>query len=229
MEKLDALVEKLKKYGYDVHTFENAQQAKNYLLETIPQTDTVGIGGSMTVQQMGLDQALRARGQQVFWHWGVPAEEANEMRKKAATADTYLCSANALTMDGKIVNIDGFGNRLAATLHGTGKVYMIVGKNKLAENLDAAIARIKNVSCPANAKRLGLKTPCAVLGHCTDCSSPQRMCTPSISCWWMRSWASDFEYRQNQGGIPWPIGSGFRMILKLICAARWKCAVRSTA
>lgn len=57
MEKLDALVEKLKKYGYDVHTFENAQQAKNYLLETIPQTDTVGIGGSMTVQQMGLDQA----------------------------------------------------------------------------------------------------------------------------------------------------------------------------
>ena len=82
MEKLDALVEKLKKYGYDVHTFENAQQAKNYLLETIPQTDTVGIGGSMTVQQMGLDQALRARGQQVFWHWGVPAEEANEMRKR---------------------------------------------------------------------------------------------------------------------------------------------------
>ena len=137
-------------------------------------------GGSMTVQQMGLDQALRARGQQVFWHWGVPAEEANEMRKKAATADTYLCSANALTMDGKIVNIDGFGNRLAATLHGTGKVYMIVGKNKLAENLDAAIARIKNVSCPANAKRLGLKTPCAVLGHCTDCSSPQRMCRATL-------------------------------------------------
>lgn len=180
MEKLDALVEKLKKYGYDVHTFENAQQAKNYLLETIPQTDTVGIGGSMTVQQMGLDQALRARGQQVFWHWGVPAEEANEMRKKAATADTYLCSANALTMDGKIVNIDGFGNRLAATLHGTGKVYMIVGKNKLTENLDAAIARIKNASCPANAKRLGLKTPCAVLGHCTDCSSPQRMCRATL-------------------------------------------------
>ena len=107
MEKLDALVEKLKKYGYDVHTFENAQQAK-------------------------------------------------------------------------IVNIDGFGNRLAATLHGTGKVYMIVGKNKLAENLDAAIARIKNVSCPANAKRLGLKTPCAVLGHCTDCSSPQRMCRATL-------------------------------------------------
>ena len=91
-----------------------------------------------------------------------------EMRRLASTADTYLCSANAILPDGRIVNIDGFGNRLAATLHGTGKVYMIVGKNKLAENLDAAIARIKNVSCPANAKRLKLHTPCALTGVCNQ-------------------------------------------------------------
>ena len=177
MEKLDALVEKLKKYGYDVHTFENAQQAKNYLLETIPQTDTVGIGGSMTVQQMGLDQALRARGQQVFWHWGVPAEEANEMRKKAATADTYLCSANALTMDGKIVNIDGFGNRVAGTIYGPERVFLVVGRNKIAPDLTGAIDRARNIAAPLNARRLNRHTPCAVgEPRCHDCRSPEKVC-----------------------------------------------------
>ena len=82
--------------------------------------------------------------------------------------------------DGRIVNIDGFGNRLAATLYGPKKVYMIVGENKLADTLDAAMDRIKNVSCPRNAKRLNLKTPCAVLGRCTDCSSPDRMCHATL-------------------------------------------------
>ena len=178
MEKLIALKETLEKLGYAARVFENAQQAKDYLLDSIPQEDTVGVGGSVTVQQLGLADALRGRGQQVYWHW--ESDDANAARRSASTADTYLCSANAVTESGKIVNIDGFGNRLAATLYGTGKVYMIVGKNKLAKDLDAAMDRIKNVSCPANAKRLGLKTPCAVLGHCTDCSSPQRMCRATL-------------------------------------------------
>lgn len=178
MEKLIALRDRLEKLGYAARVFETAQQAKEYVLESIPQQDSVGVGGSMTVQQLGLADALRERGQQVYWHW--ESEDANAARRGASTADIYLCSANAVTQDGKIVNIDGFGNRLAATLYGTGKVYMIVGKNKLAEDLTAAMDRIKNVSCPANAKRLGLKTPCAVLGHCTDCSSPQRMCRATL-------------------------------------------------
>lgn len=178
MEKLNELANRLTKLGYTARVFSTAQEAKDYLLESIPQSDTVGVGGSMTVRQLGLAEALRRRGQQVYWHWD--SDDANAARKGAASADTYLCSANAVTESGKIVNIDGYGNRLAATLYGTGKVYMIVGKNKLAGDLDAAMDRIKNVSCPANAKRLGLNTPCAVLGHCTDCSSPQRMCRATL-------------------------------------------------
>jgi hypothetical protein len=180
MEKLNALKERLLKLGYEASVFETAAKAKEYLLCAIGEEATIGIGGSMTVKEMGLDQALRARGQEVYWHWDAPAERVNEMREKAASADVYLCSANAILEDGRIINIDGYGNRLAATLHLTGKVYMIVGENKLAEGFDAAMDRIKNVSCPLNARRLGLKTPCAVLGRCTDCSSPQRMCHATL-------------------------------------------------
>lgn len=180
MERLDNLKLRLEKIGYTAKVFSTGAEAKAYLLSTIPQTDTVGVGGSMTVQELGLAQALRERGQQVFWHWGVPADQVNEMRRLASTADTYLCSANAILTDGRIVNIDGFGNRLAATLYGPKKVYMIIGENKLVDTLDAAMDRIKNVSCPQNAKRLQLKTPCAVLGHCTDCSSPDRMCHATV-------------------------------------------------
>lgn len=180
MEFTQNLTEKLTRYGYEVQHFESAQAARDYLLSAIPATDTVGIGGSMTVQQLGLAPALRERGQKVYWHWEAEGEQVAATRLLAGQADTYLCSANALTMDGKFINIDGTGNRLAATLSGTGKVYLIVGKNKLAENLEAGMNRVKNIACPANARRLGLKTPCAVLGHCTDCSSPQRMCRATL-------------------------------------------------
>ena len=177
MEQLQLLQERLTKLGYTAHVFATGDAAKDYLLSAIPASDSVGVGGSMTVQQLGLAEALRARGQNVYWHWGVPAQEANEMRRLASTADSYLCSANALLTDGRIVNIDGFGNRLAATIYGPKKVYMIVGKNKIVSGgLDAAMDHIKNVSCPRNAKRLQLKTPCAAAGRCMDCASPDRMC-----------------------------------------------------
>ena len=180
MSQLEALKNRLEKLGYTAQVFETAAQAKEYLLSAIPVQDSIGIGGCMTVKELGLDEALRARGQQVYWHWGVEPGQVNAMRARAATADTYLCSANAMVTDGRIINIDGFGNRLAATLFGPKKVYLIVGVNKLADTLDAAMDHIKNVSCPQNAKRLGLKTPCAVLGHCTDCASPDRMCHATL-------------------------------------------------
>ena len=143
--------------GFRVHRFASGAEAAEFLVQTLHGT-SIGIGGSVTIDTLGVYDRL-CGSNEVFWHW---KNHAPETRERAGKAKTYLCSANGVSENGEIVNIDGFGNRLAATLHGTGKVYMIVGKNKLAENLDAAIARIKNVSCPANAKRLGLKTPCAV-------------------------------------------------------------------
>lgn len=175
---MTSLAQALSKRKYAVKTFKTAQEAKAHLLTVIEKDASVGIGGSMTVKQLGIEDELKARGNTVYWHWG--AEDPSKMREAASTADVYLCSANAATKDGLLINIDGYGNRLAATLFGPKKVIMILGRNKICEDYDAAMEHIHNVACPANAKRLGLNTPCAVLGHCTDCSSPQRMCNAKV-------------------------------------------------
>ena len=97
--------------------------------------------------------------------------------KRAAHADWFVCSTNAVTRDGRLVNIDGTGNRVAGMFAGPKKVILFIGKNKLVEGgLDEAIARIKRVACPANGRRLNTNTPCALTGECTDCASPRRMC-----------------------------------------------------
>jgi hypothetical protein len=101
----------------------------------------------------------------------------SEMRKKAAGSDYYLLSANAITCDGEIVNTDGSGNRVASMMFGPKNVIFIIGKNKIVADYTAAVDRIRNVASPLNAKRLNYNTPCAVLGYCTDCAHPQRMCS----------------------------------------------------
>ena len=175
MEKLNELAKRLEKLGYTARVFSTAQEAKDYLLESIPQSDTVGVGGSMTVRQLGLAEALRGRGQQVYWHWD--SDDANAARKGAASADTYLCSANAVTESGKIVNIDGYGNRVAPTIYGPQRVFLVVGKNKIAPDLNGAIDRARNIAAPLNARRLNRHTPCAVgEPRCHDCRSPEKIC-----------------------------------------------------
>ena len=180
MEKLEKTAAALRRRGFDAAIFETAKEAADYLLSDMPAGETVGFGGCMTAKQMGLETLLRANGHKVLWHWETPKPERPALLREAMNAPLYVCSANAVTEKGQIVNIDGFGNRLAATLFGPGRVYMIVGKNKLCKDLEAGLDRIKNVACPKNAKRLGLQTPCAVLGRCTDCSSPQRMCKATL-------------------------------------------------
>jgi len=95
--------------------------------------------------------------------------------------DLFLLSANALTADGRIVNIDGNGNRVAASVHGAGHVLYVIGRNKIVEGgIDEAIARIKRCACPPNCRRLGKKTPCAATGVCADCDSPDRICKVTV-------------------------------------------------
>ena len=168
----------LEKRGFSVKLCATAQEAKEYLLSAIDPAQSVGFGGSMTLKQMGMDEALISRGNTVHWHW--TAEDKEGAHRQAAVADVYLTSANALTENGLMVNIDGHGNRVAATLHGPGRVIFVVGKNKLTPNYESAIRRIKNTVCPANARRMSLKTPCAELGYCTDCSGPQRICGATV-------------------------------------------------
>ncbi len=168
----------LERRGFQVKCFETAQQARDYLLGAISPRHTVGFGGSMTLKEMGLEEALRERGNPVYWHW--TAEDKEEAQRKAAFADVYLTSANALTRSGQIINMDGHGNRVAATLHGPGRVIFVVGRNKICENYDDAIRRLKTVVCPANARRMNLRTPCVSTGVCTDCDSRQRICNATV-------------------------------------------------
>ena len=164
--------------GFSVSTFSTAAEATAYLDSAIDGT-TVGIGGSMTVQQMGLHEKLAAHNE-VHWHW----TDGPEARAKAAHADVYITSANGLTENGEIINIDGAGNRVASTLYGHKRVYFIIGRNKLAPTYDEALWRARNIAAPKNARRLGKKTPCAVKGdRCYDCKSPDRICRGLVVLW----------------------------------------------
>ena len=164
--------------GFSVSTFSTAAEAAAYLDSAIDGT-TVGIGGSMTGQQMGLHEKLAAHNE-VHWHW----TDGPEARAKAAHADVYITSANGLTENGEIINIDGAGNRVASTLYGHKRVYFIIGRNKLAPTYDEALWRARNIAAPKNAQRLGKKTPCAVKGdRCYDCKSPDRICRGLVVLW----------------------------------------------
>ncbi len=167
------LKEVFEKYGFIVKTFENKEMAKDELLKEIKIDETVALGGSMTLQEMGIYEDLKNRGNEVIWHW---RKDVESPLQKAINSDVYLTSTNALTMDGKLVNMDGTGNRVAAMMFGHKNVYVIVGKNKICKDYEEARERIRNVAAPLNAKRLNVNTPCAITGKCNDCNSPQRIC-----------------------------------------------------
>lgn len=193
---MDQLIDELKKNlikrHFDVSVFETGDEAVAYLKEQIQNT-TVGIGGSMTVQQLNLFDVL-SETNEVSWHWRIP-EGMNtvEVRKKENTADHYICSVNGAAATGELINIDGTGNRIADENWGHSKVWLIVGKNKIAPDFEKALWRARNVAAPKNARRLHRKTPCAVKGdRCYDCASPERICN-SLSVLWNKPYSQDYE------------------------------------
>ncbi len=172
----------LKANGFEVLYTDNAKEALDKVMSLIPKEAKVGIGGSVTVRDVGLVEAIEKQGNSIFMDWGKPLElkEKLKIRKEALTSDVYLTSSNAITLQGQLVNIDGTGNRVAAMIFGPKKVIIIAGANKLVDTLDEALARIRNIAGPLNGKRLNLKTPCALTGKCTDCDSPDRMCKITV-------------------------------------------------
>ena len=170
----EKLREQLEKNGFRVSVFATAQEAADYLNREIDNT-TVGCGGSMTLKEMGLYDSLAAHN--TLYYHGVSDDPKGTMQK-AMTADVYLLSANAIAEStGEILNIDGTGNRVSSTLFGHRKVYFVAGRNKVSEDFDKALWRLRNVVSPKNAQRLGRKTPCAAKGDkCYNCDSPERIC-----------------------------------------------------
>ncbi len=157
----------------------SAAKAKDEVLEMIPQGATVFRCGSMTAGGMGLWEAIAALpGVSLIdpYQPDLSREEGLELRRQGLTADVMIASTNAITLDGRLVNLDGMGNRVAAMAFGPKKVILVVGMNKVAPDLETAVARVKHIAAPINNIRLKPNNPCVETGLCSDCRSPQRIC-----------------------------------------------------
>jgi len=156
-----------------------SDQARDEVLEMIPRGVTVFRCGSMTAMDMGLWEAVAALPEVNLidpYRPELSPEEGMELRRQGMIADVMIASSNAITLDGKLVNLDGMGNRVAAMAFGPKKVILVVGMNKVASDLESAIARVKHYAAPVNNIRYGLKNPCVKTGLCSDCKTPQRIC-----------------------------------------------------
>ena len=174
-------IDSLTREGFAVRYFDTASEAADYLAGSIS-GKTVGIGGSVTIEQLGLYDRL-VQNNTVYWHWRT---NDTATRTAAACAEVYLSSANAIAETGEIVNIDGSGNRVAATLYNREWVVFVAGVNKLAPDYESAVYRARNVAAPLNARRLKFNTPCATAKEmkCYDCASKDRICSGIVSIVW---------------------------------------------
>ncbi|MDD2206749.1 MAG: lactate utilization protein [Aminobacterium sp.] len=172
------VVKALSSKGFEAVYADNRQQALDEVLNLIPQNSTVGIPGSVTIRQIGALEKLSERGCTIAQHWdpSLSPEEKKEVLKKEFLSDYFLTSSNALTQDGMLVNIDGTGNRVSAMAWGTNTLIFVVGINKIARDIDSALARIRDKATPPNAIRLNIDTPCTHVGHCVNCNSQSRVC-----------------------------------------------------
>lgn len=171
------LAENLKKRHFEAYYCENKAQALEKAMELIPDGVTIGWGGAMSAQQIGLFDALRNRNVTLLDRdKAADAQERGALMKRSLMADVFLTGANALSLDGQMVNIDGNGNRVAAIVYGPDSVIVIAGMNKVMDSLEQAVDRARTVAAPANAQRFNIATPCKAAGSCHNCTSPDCIC-----------------------------------------------------
>ncbi|MCP3925302.1 MAG: lactate utilization protein [Desulfobacterales bacterium] len=183
----DAMAEKtvksLIKNQFDAVYCKTSEDAISHLQSLVEKGTKVGFGGSMTAVELGLVDKLEEKGAEILNKESVTPEPNpfdpvafKEMTRKLFSSNLYIASANAVTMDGHILNIDGAGNRVATITIGPDKVVLIAGANKITRNIDEAYNRMETVACPKNAKRYNMPNPCAKTGVCMDCKSDTRIC-----------------------------------------------------
>ena len=177
-KQVDRTIEALKKNRFDVFFVPDRKAALDEVMKRIPDGATVSLGGSVTLDQIGVVEALKNRKITPVWP-SVQAKTPEELRnliQRSFATDVFLSGTNAITEDGKLYNVDATGNRVGAMVVGPKKVIVVSGVNKIVKDEEAAEKRVKECVAPQNAKRLGRKTPCAETGVCGDCSSPDRIC-----------------------------------------------------
>jgi L-lactate utilization protein LutB len=179
--KVKSTLEALRRNGFKAHYYPTTGEALHMILEMVPSEAVVGIGGSVTLREIGLLEALKGKGIVLADHWqagrqGASREEIMRIRRLHLNSDVFITSTNAVTETGELINIDGTGQRVAAMIFGPNKVLVVLGVNKITKSLEEGLWRASNVASPMNAKRLKRKTPCTVTGNCEDCESEDRIC-----------------------------------------------------
>jgi len=168
------MIKKLAARNMNGYYAQTAEEAVKIALSIIPEGSSIARGGSKSIEECGLSDALTA-GDYVYWNREVMEDKRHAMLL-AYDADFYIGSTNAITEDGVLVNIDGNANRISAFAYGPRKVVLIVGMNKVAADLDSAMKRARNEAAPINAQRFGLHTPCTRTGRCMDCTGTDTIC-----------------------------------------------------
>jgi hypothetical protein len=170
---IQTLIQSLKYNNFKVEYVEKGQDAVPLVLSLIPADAALEMAGSISVSQLGLLDLLKKRGNKGL-EFPKPGDSLEDIRR--TRKDVLLVSTNAITLDGKLVNTDGMGNRVTAMAYGMKKVVLVVGVNKIVRNLEEALERVQKTISPYHAKCIGLHTPCSSTGECADCDSPQRIC-----------------------------------------------------
>ena len=181
-KRAEAAAAALRGNDFEAVVVPDAAAARQAVLDRIGPDATVGVGGSMTIRETGVLDVLSERGQVVYDHWSsdLDAEEMLACRRAQLTSDVFLSSANALTLKGQLVACDGIGNRVAAMTFGPGKVVLVVGANKIVEDLDSALRRIRDVCAPLALKETAAPVPCVERGICGHCHSKSRLCRATL-------------------------------------------------
>jgi len=180
-----AAVAALRKNQFEAHYVATKEELLPKISAMLPPGCSCSVGGSATLDQTGV-RAMLEQGDFNYHDRYAPGADTAAVFAAALTCDVYLTSANAVTLDGELYNMDGRANRVASICYGPGRVIVVAGHNKIVADVKAARKRLRTVAAPANALRLGLGTPCATTGHCTDCSHPERMCSQELITGWQR-------------------------------------------
>lgn len=177
-QKIKTTIESLENNNMNGYYLKSKDEIIGKIKELVEEDTTVACGGSMSLFELGVMDHLRS-GRYKFldrYKEGLTQDQVRDIYVGAFASDAYFTSSNAITEAGELYNVDGNGNRVAAMIYGPKKVIVIVGVNKIVKDLDSAIKRNRELSAPANAKRLSRNTPCTKVGHCMDCKSPERIC-----------------------------------------------------